>query len=86
MIREFLPFAVDFVNRPSPRDSVPDPPGFGEFANIARDNKAIISSAPSALMNSNPPGRSFSFEDKEGLMESAELSFDLVPGRDVARI
>jgi len=41
---------VDFENRPSPRVSVPDGSGLGQFANIALNNKATISFAPSALL------------------------------------
>jgi hypothetical protein len=41
---------VDFENRPSPRDSVPDGSGLGQLADIARDNEATISAAPSALL------------------------------------
>ena len=33
-----------------PRDSVPNGPELGQFADIARDNKATISAAPSALL------------------------------------
>jgi len=40
---------VDFENRSSPRDNVRDGSRLGQFADIARDNKATISAAPSAL-------------------------------------
>jgi hypothetical protein len=42
--------AVDFENRPSQRDSVPNGSGLAQFADIAHDNKATISAAPSALL------------------------------------
>jgi len=42
--------AVDFENHPSPRDSVRDGSRLGQFTGIARDNKATISAAPSALL------------------------------------
>jgi len=41
--------ALDFENRSSPRDNVRDGSRLGQFADIARDNKATISAAPSAL-------------------------------------